>query len=92
VGSAGVDKGKGGKYLILPPGYKDKVPDGYIPMPSPTYTGFGEHSCGKQSCPHERVHRALPPFRAERAGQWAGKKTRKLTAHREKALKPRSKV
>jgi hypothetical protein len=28
VGPAGVDKGKGGKYLILPPGYKDKVPDG----------------------------------------------------------------
>ena len=40
VGPAGVDKGKGGKYLILPPGYKDKVPKGYIPMPSSTYTGF----------------------------------------------------
>lgn len=40
VGPAGVDKGKGGKYLILPPGYKDKVPAGYIPMPSNTYRGF----------------------------------------------------
>ena len=40
VGPAGVDKGKGGKYLILPPGYKDKVPEGYIPMPSATYTGY----------------------------------------------------
>lgn len=40
VGPAGIDKGKGGKYLILPPGYKDKVPSGYIPMPSSTYTGF----------------------------------------------------
>ena len=40
VGPAGVDKGKGGKYLILPPGYTDKVTEGYIPMPSPTYTGF----------------------------------------------------
>src|SRR5918993_4952011 len=40
VGPAGVDKGKGGKYLILPPGYKDKIPKGYIPMPSSTYTGF----------------------------------------------------
>jgi hypothetical protein len=39
VGPAGVDKGKGGKYLILPPGYKDKVPSGYIPMPSDTYQG-----------------------------------------------------
>ena len=40
VGPAGVDKGKGGKYLILPPGYKEKVPDGYIVLPSRTYTGF----------------------------------------------------
>ena len=32
VGPAGVDKGKGGKYLILPPGYKDKPPDGYIAL------------------------------------------------------------
>ena len=40
VGPAGVDKGKGGKYLILPPGYKEKVPDGYIPLPSSTYSGF----------------------------------------------------
>ena len=40
VGPAGVDKGKGGKYLILPPGYKDKVPDRYIPLPSQTYQGY----------------------------------------------------
>jgi hypothetical protein len=40
VGPAGVDKGKGGKYLILPPGYKEKVPDGYIPMPSDNFQGY----------------------------------------------------
>ncbi|AIF48779.1 DUF1254 domain-containing protein [Dyella japonica] len=40
VGPAGVDKGKGGKYLILPPGYKDNVPAGYIPMPSATFQGY----------------------------------------------------
>jgi hypothetical protein len=40
VGPAGVDKGKGGKYLILPPGYKEKVPDGYIAMPSETYQTY----------------------------------------------------
>jgi hypothetical protein len=28
VGPAGVDKGQGGKYLILPPGYKAKLPAG----------------------------------------------------------------
>src|SRR3984957_15029575 len=40
VGPAGVDKGKGGKYLILPPAYKDKVPEGYIALPSGTYQGY----------------------------------------------------
>ena len=40
VGPAGADKGKGGKYLITPPGYKDKAPDGYIVLPSETYRGF----------------------------------------------------
>jgi len=41
AGTAGVDKGKGGKYLILPPDYKDKVPDGYIVLPSKVYQGYG---------------------------------------------------
>jgi len=40
VGPAGFDKGKGGKYLILPPGCKGSVPEGYFPMPSQTYRGF----------------------------------------------------
>ena len=35
-----MDKGKGGKYLILPPGYKDKAADGYIALPSGTYAGY----------------------------------------------------
>ncbi len=40
VGPAGLDKGKGGRYLILPPGYKDSVPGGYIPLRSSNYEGF----------------------------------------------------
>jgi len=40
VGPAGADKGKGGKYLILPPGYEDKVPTGYIALQSYTYEGY----------------------------------------------------
>ena len=37
VGPAGVDGGKGGKYLILPPGYAEAgVRDGYIVLPSLT--------------------------------------------------------
>ena len=36
-GKAGPDKGKGGKYLFLPPGYKGKVPEGYFTYESPTF-------------------------------------------------------
>jgi hypothetical protein len=40
VGPAGVDAGKGGKYVILPPDFTDKPPDGYIALPSLTYRGY----------------------------------------------------
>src|SRR5271169_6329124 len=32
--------GKGGKYLLLPPGYKGDVPSGYIPMHLKTYNSY----------------------------------------------------
>jgi hypothetical protein len=37
VGITGPDKGEGGKYLLLPPGHKGAVPDGYHVVQSPTY-------------------------------------------------------
>ena len=37
VGPSGIDKGKGGKLLLTPPGYKDKVPAGYIEVKSRSY-------------------------------------------------------
>ncbi len=37
VGNAGPDKGKGGKYLLLPPGYEGDVPEGYFVLRSATY-------------------------------------------------------
>ncbi len=37
MGAAGPDKGKGGKYLVLPPGYKGDVPDGYFVVKSTSY-------------------------------------------------------
>ena len=36
-GNAGPDKGKGGKFLIVPPGYKGKIPDGYHVARTNTY-------------------------------------------------------
>jgi hypothetical protein len=40
VGPAGVDKGKGGKYLILPPGHRERVSAGYITLGSDTFQGY----------------------------------------------------
>jgi hypothetical protein len=40
VGPEGEDKGKGGKYVVLPPGFKDKTPEGYIALQSETFAGY----------------------------------------------------
>src|SRR5262245_45064714 len=40
IGPLGPDKGKGGKFLVLPPGYKGKVPPGYYVAKSPTYAAM----------------------------------------------------
>jgi hypothetical protein len=40
AGLLGVDKGKGGKYLILPPGYKGTPPAGTIALRSDTFGGY----------------------------------------------------
>ena len=40
AGPYGADKGAGGKYLILPPGYKEKAPEGYIAIKSETFAGY----------------------------------------------------
>ncbi|MFE4500660.1 DUF1254 domain-containing protein [Rhodococcus sp. NPDC056743] len=40
VGHFGADQGRGGKYLILPPGWDGQVPDGYIALPSETYGSY----------------------------------------------------
>jgi hypothetical protein len=36
-GPAGLDKGKGGRYLLLPPGYEGDLPEGYFVIESPTF-------------------------------------------------------
>jgi len=40
AGPEGADKGKGGKYLLLPPGYNATPPEGYIPLQLDTYSGY----------------------------------------------------
>ena len=40
IGAAGPDRGEGGRYLIVPPGYDESVPDGYFACPSRTSRVF----------------------------------------------------
>lgn len=40
LGIVGPDKGKGGKYLILPPNYKGEIPKGYFVSQSTSYTNW----------------------------------------------------
>jgi len=40
MGLTGPDKGKGGKYLVLPPGYDGEVPEGYFVMRPSTNRNF----------------------------------------------------
>jgi len=40
MGPPGPDRGKGGKYLILPPGYKGKVPSGYFTAKSTSWVNW----------------------------------------------------
>lgn len=37
VGPAGMDKGQGGKFLLIPPDYKDDIPEGYLQVNSPNF-------------------------------------------------------
>jgi hypothetical protein len=40
MGIAGPDRGEGGRYLYLPPGYDGEIPDGYFSYRCPTYTNW----------------------------------------------------
>ena len=76
-GFVGPDKGKGGKYLFLPPGYKGKVPDGYFSIRSPSYRiwvmmrGFGEVGLGEQAVDWFKQHLKVYPLdTGPRKGQY----------------------
>ncbi|MGW5239144.1 DUF1254 domain-containing protein [Monashia sp. NPDC004114] len=40
MGIAGPDRGEGGRYLFLPPGYDGEVPEGYFVYRTPTFTNW----------------------------------------------------
>ncbi len=60
-GNAGPDKGQGGKYLLLPPGYEGDVPEGYTVLRTKTfgnlmfYRGFLDNGSTKTSLDNTRT-------------------------------------
>jgi hypothetical protein len=68
LSNAGPDKGKGGKYLFLPPDYKGQPPDGYFTYKSPTYgnwfitRGFLENGDPKPGVENIKKHLRIYPL------------------------------
>ena len=68
LGNAGPDKGKGGKFLFLPPGYDGTVPKGYYVFKSRTYgnifatRGFLEHGDPKPGVESIKRHLRIYPL------------------------------
>lgn len=55
VGNAGPDRGKGGKYLLLPPGYQGAIPEGYFVLePRLTETSSSGAASSKMAAPRPR--------------------------------------
>ena len=77
-GFVGPDKGKGGKYLFVPPDSKDKTPEGYFEIKSPSYRiwvmmrGFGEVGLGDQAVEWFRKNlRVYPLATGPRPGNYS---------------------
>ncbi len=57
VGPSGSDRGKGGSYLLVPPGYQGEIPAGYIVVRSPSYrVYFAFRSIRQQGMSNEDAH------------------------------------
>jgi len=59
AGPEGADQGKGGKYLVLPPGYAEKVPEGYVALAADTYGGFALMRSNLKSHEEAEIARAV---------------------------------
>jgi hypothetical protein len=59
VGPAGEDSGKGGKYVVLPPGFDGPVPAGFLPVRMKTYNGYSFLRAIPQSTAAADVAKAL---------------------------------
>ena len=68
MGIAGPDRGEGGKYLFLPPGYDGEVPDGYFTLPLPDVHQLGGAARARR-CPGDEADQDLPARRGRQPGR-----------------------
>ena len=66
AGLLGVDKGKGVKLLMLPPGYSEKIPDGYVALQPGT---FGSYALLRSNLSEPRRRRRREVRGLRQAGQ-----------------------
>jgi len=59
VGPQGADEGKGGKYVLVPPGFKQEVPDGFIPVRLATYNAYAALRAISEGSTDDAVQRSL---------------------------------
>jgi hypothetical protein len=59
VGPAGLDQGKGAKYLLLPPDFNAEIPAGYVHVKYPTYNGYALYRAIRNSPSETDVAAAL---------------------------------
>ncbi len=69
LGNAGLDRGQGGKYILLPPGYEGKIPDGYFVFRSSTFRnwvmvrGLEQNTgCGEAALAYYQEHFKVHPL------------------------------
>ncbi len=58
-GLLGIDKGKGVKFLVLPPGYKGKIPQGYTPLRPETFGSYALMRSNLKSHDEEDVAKSV---------------------------------
>jgi hypothetical protein len=63
IGPEGEDRGKGGKYLLLPPDYAANVPAGYIPVLPETYNGYSAFRAIPKGSSEEDTEKAIALIR-----------------------------
>jgi hypothetical protein len=67
-GNAGPDKGQGGKFLLIPPGYKGTIPEGYFVYHTTTrgnwvpWRGFQVNGSGKPAVEANKKHFKIYPL------------------------------